>query len=147
MDKIYFDYAATAPTDPEVIKAMEPYFFNKFGNVSSPHSIGREAQKALEESRETLAKFIGANSDEIVFNSGATEGNNHAVGGVVYASMDRGNHHLVISGKKSRLLTPNPVIHTPPVNKKKKITFPFNVIVPIDSAVSPHMRHNSFPIF
>ena len=51
MDRIYLDYAATAPSAPEVIKAMEPFFFEKFGNASSPHAIGREAHKALEEAR------------------------------------------------------------------------------------------------
>ncbi len=60
MNKIYFDYAATSPTDIEVVKAMQPYFFDKFGNASSPHAIGQAAQKAVEESREVTARFIGA---------------------------------------------------------------------------------------
>ena len=48
MKKVYLDYAATTPTDPEVIAAMEPYFFDKFGNASSLHAYGQEAKKALE---------------------------------------------------------------------------------------------------
>ena len=69
MKKIYLDYAATTPADPAVIKAMEPYFFEKFGNASSPHSLGQEAHQALENARETLAKFLGAQPNEIIFNS------------------------------------------------------------------------------
>ena len=79
MDSIYLDYASTTPVDPEVIKAMEPYFFERFGNASSPHRIGREAQKALEDARSKVADFLGAKPEEVVFNSGATEGNNHAL--------------------------------------------------------------------
>ena len=60
MKKVYLDYAATTPTDPEVLAAMEPYFFGKFGNASSLHAYGQEAKKAVEDSRETLAEFIGA---------------------------------------------------------------------------------------
>ena len=106
MKKIYLDYAATTPCDPDVIKAMEPYFFEKFGNASSPHSFGREAQKALEEARETLAKFIGAQSDEIVFNSGATEANNHAVLGATRALKEKGNHIIVSAIEHHSVLEP-----------------------------------------
>jgi len=97
MQRIYFDYASTTPVDPEVIAAMTPYFHGKFGNASSPHFFGREAQKALEEARECLAGFIGAGTEEIVFNSGATEANNHAVIGVARAQRDKGNHIIVSS--------------------------------------------------
>lgn len=95
MNKIYFDYAATAPTDPEVVKAMEPYFFEKFGNASSPHAIGQAAQKAVEESREAAARFIGAYADEIVFNSGGTEGANHAIFGAARTLKEKGSHIIV----------------------------------------------------
>ncbi|MBN1913646.1 MAG: aminotransferase class V-fold PLP-dependent enzyme, partial [Candidatus Omnitrophica bacterium] len=60
MKSIYLDYAATTPTDPEVIKAMQPYFFEKFGNPSSIHSFGQQAKKAMEVSRQALAVFLGA---------------------------------------------------------------------------------------
>ena len=66
MKRVYLDYAATTPTDPEVIKAMEPYFFDKFGNPSSIHSFGQEGKKAIEDARETLASFLGANPEEII---------------------------------------------------------------------------------
>jgi len=106
MKNIYFDYASTAPTDPEVIKAMEPFFFEKFGNASSPHTYGREAQAALESSRETVARFIGANSDEIIFTSGATESNNHAVFGTARALRERGNHIIVSAIEHHSVLEP-----------------------------------------
>jgi len=92
MKKVYLDYAATTPTDPEVIKAMEPYFFEKFGNASSLHAYGQEAKKALEDSRQTLAEFIGAKPEEIVFTSGGTESDNFALLGVAYALEKKGNH-------------------------------------------------------
>lgn len=92
MNRIYIDYAATTPTDPEVIKAMQPYFFERFGNPSSIHSYGQEAKKALENSRQTVAKFLGARSQEIIFTSGGTESNNTVIEGVVYALQSKGNH-------------------------------------------------------
>lgn len=97
MKKIYFDYASTTPTDPDVIQAMEPFLFERFGNAASPHSIGRDAQSALESARETLAKFIGAKAEEIVFNSGGSESNNHAIIGSARALKSKGNHIIVSS--------------------------------------------------
>ncbi len=90
--KIYLDYAATTPTDPEVIKAMQPYFFEKFGNASSIYSLGQEAKKAIEHSRSTLASFLGAKPDEIIFTSGGTESNNTVIKGVASALKEKGNH-------------------------------------------------------
>lgn len=92
MKRIYLDYAATTPCDPEVIKAMQPYFFDKFGNPSSIHSFGQEAKKAIEDSREKLATFLGADPSELVFTSGGTESNNFAIEGVVHALEKKGNH-------------------------------------------------------
>jgi cysteine desulfurase len=92
MKRIYLDYAATTPTDPQVVKAMEPYFFDKFGNPSSIHTEGQEAKKAIEDARERLASFSGAKPDEIVFTSGGTESNNFAIMGVAYAQEKKGNH-------------------------------------------------------
>lgn len=83
MKKIYFDYAATTPVDKEVLKAMAPYFSEKFGNPGSLHSFGQEAMKAIDESREKIAKTIGAEFRQIIFTSSATEANNLALCGVV----------------------------------------------------------------
>ena len=89
---VYLDYAATAPTDPEVLKAMEPYFFEKFGNPASIHSFGQEAKKGMEDARQILASFIGASASEIIFTSGGTESNNFVIKGVAAALKDKGNH-------------------------------------------------------
>lgn len=97
MQRIYFDYASTTPVDPLVLEAMRPYFCERFGNPSSPHTFGREAQKAVEEARETVARFIGAQPEEIVFNSGGTEGNNHAVFGALRSRHKKGNHVVISS--------------------------------------------------
>ena len=106
MKRIYFDYASTTPTDPAVIKAMEPYFFEQFGNPSSPHTLGREANKVLEESRERVAKFLGAAAEEIIFNSGGSEGNNHAVLGIAHALREKGQHIIVSAVEHHSLLEP-----------------------------------------
>jgi cysteine desulfurase len=78
-----------------VFEAMRPYFSGTFGNASSAHSFGREAKMALEKSRETIAKAIGAQSGEIFFTSGGTESDNFAVRGVALAGMKRGKNHIV----------------------------------------------------
>lgn len=92
MKKIYLDYAATTPCDPEVIKAMETYFFEKFGNPASIHSFGQEAKKGMEDSREIVASFLGAKPEEIIFTSGGTESNNFVIKGVAFALQSKGNH-------------------------------------------------------
>lgn len=97
MKKVYLDYAATTPADPEVIKAMEPYFFEKPGNASSIHSFGQEAKGAIEEARARVAEFLGAKPDEIIFTSGGTESDNFAVIGIAYAQEKKGNHIVTTS--------------------------------------------------
>ncbi|MDO8580389.1 MAG: cysteine desulfurase family protein, partial [Candidatus Omnitrophota bacterium] len=106
MKKIYFDYASTSPVDPLVIKAMEPYFSQAFGNPSSPHALGREANKALEESREKVARLIGAVPEEIIFNSGATEGNNHVLEEIIPSLKREANHVIVSSIEHHSVLEP-----------------------------------------
>jgi cysteine desulfurase len=82
MKRVYLDYAATTPVDKEVLKAMTPYFSEKFGNSMSLHSEGQEAKAALEESRQKVAGLIGAESSDIVFTGSATESNNTVLKGV-----------------------------------------------------------------
>lgn len=83
MKRIYMDHAATTPVDPEVLKAMQPYFTEYFGNASSFHAFGREVKEALENAREQVAAVIGAKSQEIIFTAGGTESDNIAIKGVV----------------------------------------------------------------
>lgn len=89
---IYFDNAATTRVDDEVIKAMIPYFNEKYANASSTHFKGQEAKNVLEKSRKTIAKAINAKSDEIIFTSGGTEANNLALKGLFFASYPNKNH-------------------------------------------------------
>lgn len=80
---IYLDYQSTTPSDDRVISAMEPYFAEIFGNPhSSDHAMGWKAAEAIERSKTSVAKMLGAYSDEIIFTSGATEANNLALLGL-----------------------------------------------------------------
>lgn len=81
--KVYLDYAATSPVKKEVLKEMLPYLTIEFGNPSSIHEWGRSARTAVDESREKVAKFLNAESSEIIFTSGGTEADNMAIAGVV----------------------------------------------------------------
>ncbi len=83
MNKIYFDYAASTPVDPRVEAEMRPYFTMKFGNPGSLHSFGQEAIAAVDNSREIIAKAIGADFREIIFTGSATEANNLALRGII----------------------------------------------------------------
>jgi len=76
---IYLDNAATTPLDPQVFEAITPYLLNHFGNPSSLHGPGREAAKALENSRRKIAQLLNASPDEIIFTSGGTEADNIAI--------------------------------------------------------------------
>ena len=89
---IYMDNAATTPVKKEVLDEMLPYFTEKFGNPSSIYAIGRESRKAIENSREKVAKVLGAAPKEIYFTSGGSEADNWALKGVAFANKNKGNH-------------------------------------------------------
>ncbi|MFH1294657.1 MAG: cysteine desulfurase family protein, partial [Candidatus Aenigmatarchaeota archaeon] len=92
---VYLDNAGTTPVAKEVLEAMQPYFSEKYGNASSLHGKGREAKRALEESRTSIAKFLNVDSNEIYFTSGATESNNLAVKGMAFANRNKGKHIII----------------------------------------------------
>lgn len=95
MKKIYLDYNATTPLDPRVLDAMMPYFRDGFGNPSSIHSFGMSGKGALDRAREQVAALINANPGQIVFTSGGSEGNNHAVKGAALSELRKKGNHLV----------------------------------------------------
>ena len=97
MKAIYLDYSATTPIRPEVLEVMHPYFMDIFGNASSIHTFGQEARRALEESREKVAKILGALPEEIVFTSGGTEATNLAIKGSLRSKRTRGNQIITSS--------------------------------------------------
>jgi cysteine desulfurase len=106
MERIYMDYAATTPTDPLVVQAMQPYFYDKFGNPSSIHFFGQEAKKAIEEARSKIARFLGAKEEEIIFTSGGTESDNFALFGVLWANSAKGNHVVTTAIEHHAILEP-----------------------------------------
>lgn len=96
--KTYLDYAATTPIDPRVVQAMLPYFSEKYGNPSSIHAFGQQADAALEASRQTVSQILNCTQDEIIFTSGGSESDNLALRGVAFAEKKRRNaNHLLVS--------------------------------------------------
>ncbi|WP_442595145.1 cysteine desulfurase family protein [Neobacillus sp. D3-1R] len=92
MERIYVDHAATSPVNPKVAEKMLEVMTNTFGNPSSIHSFGREARRIMDESREVLAKSIGAKPNEIIITSGGTEADNYAIVGIAEAYQHKGKH-------------------------------------------------------
>jgi len=85
MNRVYLDHNATTAVEPEVLDAMLPYLSGEFGNAASIHTFGQKARAAVETAREQVAALIGARPQEIVFTSGGTEADNHAIFGAVAA--------------------------------------------------------------
>ena len=92
MSAIYLDYNATTPIDPSVAEAMLPYVHAHFGNPSSGHSFGLAAREGVDLARAQVAGLLGCAAADLIFTSGGTEANNHAIKGVAAAYRDRGNH-------------------------------------------------------
>ena len=97
MSAIYLDYNATTPIDPRVAEAMLPYVHGLYGNPSSGHSFGLEARKGVDAARGQVAGLLGCQAGDLIFTSGGTEANNHALKGVALAHRNRGNHIITSS--------------------------------------------------
>jgi cysteine desulfurase len=95
MNRVYLDHNATTPVEPQVLDAMLPYLAGEFGNAASIHTFGQKARAAVDTAREQVAALIGARPQEIVFTSGGTEADNHAIFGIIEAA--RGNTKQVIT--------------------------------------------------
>jgi cysteine desulfurase len=92
MRRIYFDHNATTAVDPSVLETMLPFFSEEYGNASSIHTFGQQARAAVETARDQIAALINARPQEIVFTSGGTESNNHAIFGIISASSSAKKH-------------------------------------------------------
>lgn len=100
MSRVYMDANATTPLLPEVMEAMRPYWMENFGNASSIHIDGQRAHMAVDQARETLARFFNCHAAEVVFNSGGTEGDNTAIIGMLHP----GDHFITTSIEHSAVL-------------------------------------------
>lgn len=89
---IYLDNSATTPLNEEVLKEMEPYFCEYFGNPSTLYSLGQKSKEALEEARKRVANAINAKPEEIIFTSGGSESDNLAIKGIAFKNQDKGKH-------------------------------------------------------
>ena len=95
---VYLDHSASTPVDERVLAAMQPWFARGYGNASSSHGPGRQAERAIEDARETVARVLNCQPQEIVFNSGGTEGDNHAIRGAAWKMRQAGHGaHLISS--------------------------------------------------
>jgi cysteine desulfurase len=104
--KIYLDYNASTPINPEVAEAMRPFLSQHFGNPSSLHWAGIPAKEAVEHARNQVADLLQCHPSEIVFTSGGSESNNHAIKGVFFALKEKGNHIITTQIEHPAVINP-----------------------------------------
>ena len=102
---IYMDNHATTPVDPRVLEAMLPYFSDVYGNAASrSHGFGWDAEKAVDDAREEVARLLNAKGKDVVFTSGATESDNLAIKGIVEFYRDKGDHVITATTEHKAVL-------------------------------------------
>jgi cysteine desulfurase len=106
LQKIYLDYNASTPIAPEVAEAMRPFLAEHYGNPSTTHWAGRPAKEAYENARIQVASLLGCKSNEVIFTSGGSEANNHALKGVYYALKGKGNHIITTQIEHPAVINP-----------------------------------------
>ncbi len=106
MRRIYLDYNASTPIDPAVVAAMRPFLDEHFGNPSSGHWASKEAKVALERARGQVAALLGCHDDEIVFTSGGSEANNHALKGAFFKLRDKSDHIITTRVEHPAIVEP-----------------------------------------
>jgi len=118
---IYLDHSATTPLDPKVLKAMQPYLTEIFGNPSSIHAFGQAARSSVDAARKTVAEILECEANEIIFTSGGTESDNLALRGVMRSFKDG---HLITTAVEHHA-----IIHTAEVLRKEGYEI---TILPVD---------------
>ncbi len=104
--KVYLDYNASTPIAPEVAEAMRPFLSDHFGNPSSHHWASGEAREAIERARMQVSHLLGCDATEVIFTSGGSESNNHALKGTFYANQNRGNHIVTTQIEHPAIINP-----------------------------------------
>jgi len=104
--QIYLDFNASTPIAPEAVEAMRPFLMDHYGNPSSLHWAGAPAKDAVEKARGQVAGLLGCDPTEIVFTSGGSESNNHAIKGIFFANRDRGEHIVTTAVEHPAILNP-----------------------------------------
>jgi cysteine desulfurase len=140
MNRVYLDYNATTPVEPAVLDAMLPYFSAEFGNAASIHTVGQRARAAVETARDQVAALLGARSQEIVFSSGGTESDNHAIFGVIRSTPGATKHIITTNIEHEAVLNTCQALEKEgvavtylPVNRNGGIT-----VDQVEEAIRPH---------
>jgi cysteine desulfurase len=108
---IYLDYSATTPVDPRVIEAMTPYFSASFGNPSSVHRYGQQAEAAIDSARETVAAVLNCRPDEIIFTSCGSESDNLALRGAAYAMREKAGAKWILASRAEHPAVTKTLLH------------------------------------
>jgi cysteine desulfurase len=104
--EIYLDFNASTPIAPEVAQAMKPFLSKHYGNPSSTHWAGKPAKEAVEMARRRVGDLLQCQPNEVVFTSGGSESNNHAIKGVFFALIEKGNHIITTQIEHPAVLNP-----------------------------------------
>jgi len=104
--RIYLDFNASTPICPEAVEAIRPFLTDHYGNPSSLHWAGMPAKDAVEKARGQVAGLLGCDATEVVFTSGGSESNNHAIKGVFFANGNRGDHIITTAVEHPATLNP-----------------------------------------